>query len=432
MVLERLLAEWIPSRADSLLTQLMTGLGTLPNARMTYRLMALGALARSEAPVRAFFAEELDGERIRQYRTRLAGTRFLAGLGAFLRDFGHRGPLESDVASPRFADDPGLVLRLIRLYAQADTLEDPKRHAASRAVIRRGAQQQVRQALRQGRRWTSFVLCWTGFSTVCAALQKLIALRDENRHVMTLMVTHLRRAAREVGRRAARAGLLASADDVFLLRFEELPRILVEPRRDWRRLVAERAREREHDATLPAPDVRRGGTAVDTGTDGAPHGPDRLVGLGASPGHVTGTIRILRSASEARALSGEIVVLPALEPTLTLLFPLVKGVVAEMGGILSHAAILAREYGLPAVVNVPDATQRLRDGDLVELDGGTGTIRRLDPASGERQDAWPTPDDQGRDDEPQERPGEDIGNVVPAQVDAAQRDGRRQHEERQS
>jgi phosphoenolpyruvate-protein kinase (PTS system EI component) len=78
-----------------------------------------------------------------------------------------------------------------------------------------------------------------------------------------------------------------------------------------------------------------------------------------------------------RALSGEIVVPSAIEPSVTPLFPVVGGVIAEIGGVLSHAAILAREYGVPAVVNVKDATRRLRDGDRMQLNGATGRIRVL-------------------------------------------------------
>ena len=95
---------------------------------------------------------------------------------------------------------------------------------------------------------------------------------------------------------------------------------------------------------------------------------------------MTGRVRVLRSAETIGHLSGEIVVIPAIEPTLTPIFPLVRGFIAEMGGLLSHAAILAREYGLPAVVSVHGATRRLRDGDRVELDGSTGRIRVLERA----------------------------------------------------
>jgi pyruvate,water dikinase len=219
------------------------------------------------------------------------------------------------------------------------------------------------------------------FSLACGALQQLVALRDECRHVTTMLVAHLRRLAMEIGRRASRAGLLTDPTDVFLLTWDEIPRILVEPDRGWRALAAERRRQREDDARLEAANIVTD-DGMPAGGDAALESADEgdLIGYGVSPGIVRGRVRVLRSLDRIGHLSGEIVVFPSIEPPLTPIFPLVGGIIAEMGGLLSHASILAREYGLPAVVSVRDATQRLRDGDLVELDGATGRIRVLERA----------------------------------------------------
>ena len=93
---------------------------------------------------------------------------------------------------------------------------------------------------------------------------------------------------------------------------------------------------------------------------------------------------MVRSEREVPQLDGsEILVVGVMDPALTPLFPLLRGMIAEMGGLLSHASILAREYGLPAVVNVHGATQKLHDGDKVELNGSTGTICVLEQARAE-------------------------------------------------
>ena len=89
----------------------------------------------------------------------------------------------------------------------------------------------------------------------------------------------------------------------------------------------------------------------------------------------------MHAEREVPQLDGsEILVVVVMDPALTPLFPLLRGMIAEMGGLLSHASILAREYGLPAVVNVHGATQKLHDGDKVELNGSTGTICVLEQA----------------------------------------------------
>jgi pyruvate,water dikinase len=281
--------------------------------------------------------------------------------------------------SPRFADDPAPVLRLVQLHVRAGVPETAAHHAAERRRVRRAAMDEVKQALRRGRGPIAFALQWTVFSIVCSALQRLLALRDECRHVTTMLVGHLRRLALEIGRRGTRAGTLAEPTDVFFTTWEEMPRVLTEPGGGWGARAAERRRERERHAALEAPDlVSSDGTERGIEIPPQPAEDGELVGYGVSPGVVTGRVRVLQSIEGIGHLSGEIVVFPAIEPTLTPIFPLVRGVIAEMGGLLSHASILAREYGLPAVVSVRDATRRLRDGDRIELDGASGRIRLLE------------------------------------------------------
>jgi len=378
MILERLLSAWIPSKADRLLTQLMTGLGTLPNARLTYRLVALSTVARTEPRAESFLSRAAESATLRQYRAALAGTRFLAELDRLLQEFGHRGRFESDVMSPRFAEDPEPLLRVIQAYLRSTSVENPDRHEAERKRIRRAARDEVRLALRAGRSWSTFAQQWGLVSIVCAALQRLLAQRDENRHVTTLLVAHLRRLALEIGRRAVRDGRLAAADDIFFVLWDELPAVLADGDRNWRSIVSERRQARGRDALIEAPDLLRGDEPVDANELARSSEDDDLrLGLGVSPGTVIGTVKIVASPADLETLDGEIVVMDAIEPSLASIFPIVRGLVAEMGGILSHVAILAREYGLPAVVNVKDATRTLRNGDRIELNGTTGRIRVL-------------------------------------------------------
>jgi phosphohistidine swiveling domain-containing protein len=384
MVLEHLLVAWIASdathAAETLAMRLMTGLGTLPNVRMTYRLMELAALAMRDPRAGAFFTEDLDEAAVRGASAALAGSEFGDVFRAFMAEFGHRGYYESDVMSLRFIEDPGRVLRLIQLHIRGGGETDPVRHAAERRRARAVATADVRRLLRTGTSRLGFAARWAAFSGVCHALQRLLAMRDECRHVTTLLLAHLRRVTLEIGGRASRQGLLGSVDDVFFLEWDELPRVLIDKGAGWRDVVVRRRGEYARNAERDVPDLMRGdGSAAGDVGDAQPDGGDELWGYGVSPGTVTGRVRVLRSADDIGHLSAEVIaVFPAIEPTLAPIFPLVRGLVAEMGGLLSHAAILAREYGLPAVVSVRDATRRLRDGDHVELDGATGRIRVLE------------------------------------------------------
>jgi rifampicin phosphotransferase len=377
IVLDRLLAAWLPARAETLMTQLTTGLGTLPHARMTYRLMALSEAARSEPRANAFLVSAHDDAAMRSYRRALSGTRFLEGFDEVLLEFGHRARFESDVMSPRFREDPLPLLRIVQLYARAEGLESAEAHAIRRHAIQRAARADVRAALGGPRRLL--------FSIVCSALQRLLGQRDENRDVTTLLVAHLRRIVLEIGRRAAAAGVLEKRDDIFFVLWHQLPQVL-DGDRNWRQVIRDRRREHDRHLGMPAPDLLHGAEDEQAATASGADGHDDLAGLGVSAGTVRGRVKVLHSVTDVPALSGEVVVLPAIEPSLTPLFPLVSGVIAEMGGLLSHGAILAREYGLPAVVNLTDATRRLKDGDHVELNGLTGRVRVLGRANGTRGD----------------------------------------------
>jgi phosphohistidine swiveling domain-containing protein len=178
-----------------------------------------------------------------------------------------------------------------------------------------------------------------------------------------------------------------------MLTWNELPLILDDAKApsDWRRVVQARLQERERDAGREAPDLLREGQSgevltEDEAEDHPEHGGGKLSlsGVGVSSGTVTGKIKVAHSEREIPQLDGsEILVIGVMDPALTPLFPLLRGMIAEMGGLLSHASILAREYGLPAVVNVHGATHKLHDGDKVELNGSTGTICVLEQARAE-------------------------------------------------
>jgi pyruvate,water dikinase len=178
-----------------------------------------------------------------------------------------------------------------------------------------------------------------------------------------------------------------------MLTWNELPLILGNAKApsDWKRVVQARVRERERDAGLEAPDLLREGQSGEVLTeDDTKDDPEQcrgklsLSGVGVSSGTVTAKIKVVHSEREVPQLDGsEILVIGVMDPALTPLFPLLRGMIAEMGGLLSHASILAREYGLPAVVNVHGATHKLHDGDKVELNGSTGTICVLEQARAE-------------------------------------------------
>jgi pyruvate,water dikinase len=185
-------------------------------------------------------------------------------------------------------------------------------------------------------------------------------------------------------------GWLAEHQDYFWLRMEEIERTLMAEAEVGPTLSALVRARRETYETYAATEMPYTLRESDVGRLMPGHGlvgtalSSVLSGLPVSPGQVQGRVIVLRQPEDlAHMQEGAILVTPSTDPAWFSIFPQARGLIVETGGLLSHGSIIAREFGLPAVANIPDATTRFRDGDLVLLDGGTGLVQILDPALGE-------------------------------------------------
>jgi pyruvate,water dikinase len=205
-------------------------------------------------------------------------------------------------------------------------------------------------------------------------MRRLAGLREEHKDFLIRMFAHVRALLAGVGAELSARGLLDTADDVFYLDLAEARAALAGA--DLRETVT--ARRAEYDRELRRRRIPRvllsDGTepeavAVPTGVEGA------LAGTAASAGTVTARARVVLDPVGAHLEPGEILVAPSTDPGWTPLFLTAGGLVMEMGGPNSHGAVVAREYGIPAVVGVPDATTRITTGDEVTVDGAAGLVR---------------------------------------------------------
>jgi pyruvate,water dikinase len=185
----------------------------------------------------------------------------------------------------------------------------------------------------------------------------------------------LREAALESGRRLARDGTLATTDDVFFLSAAELLAALeASPRPDLRALAAGRRAEHRRHVDEDPPEVLHGDEEPEPALP-PPAAGRSLRGVGVSPGRLEARARVVLDSSGLEGvLDGEVVVARATDPAWTSTLSLAGAIVLEMGGLLSHGAIVARELGIPAVVDVAGATRLVRTGDLVSVDGATGEV----------------------------------------------------------
>jgi pyruvate,water dikinase len=278
------------------------------------------------------------------------GRRFLLELDAYLERYGGRARWH-ELSLPREAELPLLTFEALRLA-----------FVAGRPPSRREAPTPPR-----------------GLEDLHAVVRSAYALKELHTYEIDypgLLAT--RETLRGFGLRLVGEGLLDEVDDVWLLERSELRRALVEPL-DLRSLVAERRVELERGRVedprpyLGEPPERHERYVALEKFYGS--GGNELTGAGASPGIAEGTARLVADEQDfARIQAGDILVTTTTTPAWTPLFPSLAGLVTETGGILSHAAVVAREYGLPAVVGVAGATTAVRDGLRIRIDGTAGTI----------------------------------------------------------
>jgi len=356
----------------------LRGLAHNPTTEMDLALWTLAQEVRGN-PVAARAVRETPPERLAgEYHDGTLPARLQADLADFLRLYGHRGVAEIDLGLPRWSEDPTYILGVLANYLRLDDPELAPDIQFRRAA--REAQEMVadltRRAYRKGRLRGALV----GF--LLNRTRALAGLREVPKFFVVLILARARALLWEVGEDLARSGRLESAGDVFFVTLPEARSALAG--KDLRSTVCERRADydRELDRRRVPRVLLSDGTeptaeeALDAaGAAGAARAADgALRGTPASPGTVTAEARVILDPTGARLEPGEILVAPSTDPGWTPLFLTAGGLVMEMGGAMSHGAVVAREYGIPAVVGVPDATDRIVTGEPITVDGSAGTV----------------------------------------------------------
>jgi len=290
-------------------------------------------------------------------------------LRAFLDQWGARGVAEIDIGVPRWRDEPSHILGSLANYL---ALEDGA--MAPDVAFARGAEeadkmanQLMKRALDRG-----FVKGRVGAFAV-NRVRRLVGIRELPKFGMVRLVAHARALLLEAGRGLFVEGKLDAADDVFFLDIAELRQVL--DGKDLKELVLERRRRRQ--VELGRKHVPRvilsDGTEPEVSLSRA-SGEDGLIGTPASAGVIKGKARVVLDPIGAKIEPGEILVAPSTDPGWTPLFLTAAGLVMEMGGSMSHGAVVAREYGIPAVVGVPNATTTIKTGQVIVVHGGAGRV----------------------------------------------------------
>ena len=362
---------------------LVSGIGDVDSTGPSTRMWALSRSIRQSAALSALFDVGLEDlyERIK-VSDEPAVAAFGHQLDAFLTEWDFRGPAEWEIRALTWGLKPSLAVATIDRLRHVDDEQAPSAKNADRAGDREAAARTVRELLAADPNAAA------GFEAALAAGSLWMRGRERSRTTAAMMMHELRLPALELGRRGAAAGYLDSPQQIFMLFRDELDAYLADPA-----AFTERLREREHtylalfevvppfvvNEVAPHSEqwARRGAQASAPAEAG-----EVIIGVSGCTGIARGRARVITDPDDPSALEpGEILIAPITDPAWTPLFVAASAIVVDVGAPFSHAAIVSRELGIPCVVSVTEASKRIGDGALIEVNGDTGTVTILERAS---------------------------------------------------
>ncbi|WP_274649755.1 phosphoenolpyruvate synthase [Paenibacillus humicola] len=371
--LERLLKERAGGeQAASLLSRLYK---SLPGNVTTEMGLALGDLADTarELPDVAACLQQAEGEGFyERLRHVPGGSGFLQELDRFLSRYGMRGAGEIDITKPRWYEDPSQLISSIVSNMQTSS---PGGHRAKFKQGEADAEEAAREIVRLFRSGRERRKA----ARLVRLYRYLMGMREHHKFALIRLMDVYKRAILAEARELVRKGVFHQPEDAYYFSLEELTDML-EDRfpGNLRDLAENRRQQHELNIRLKSPRVM---TSLGEMISGKPRDAEApagaLLGTPVSAGVVEGIARVVVSLEDARLNAGEILVAPYTDPGWTPLFTSAAGLVTEVGGMMTHGSVIAREYGIPAVVGIEGATGTIQDGDRIRVDGTNGFVQIL-------------------------------------------------------
>ncbi len=365
-----------------LATHLIGAAGDVLSASYSQQLYEIAKLVRASPALTAAFNAGTSGLDDR-LKLMPEAAEFNKQFAAFISENGHRGPNDWELSSRTWENTPELALVAIDRMRLAEHDLSPAARLKDMEARRRAAIEKVLPHVK--------MMDKGNFKKAVKALPYWSRAREATRDRAIRCGAPLKRAFRELVRRAAQKGGVEDPRMVAMLRFhDELPKYLKDPR-SFLPIIQERwaLRERFAKVTPPffinsqdeVPSIEQMEAAQGQAKPKLAVAGDVLKGDGGSAGVARGRARIVLDPSDARGLNpGDILVAPLTDPAWTPLFLPASAVVVNVGALMSHAVIVSRELGIPCVVAVANATDRITDGAMLEVDGTAGTVTVLDAA----------------------------------------------------
>jgi pyruvate,water dikinase len=301
-----------------------------------------------------------------------------SAVSGFLGKYGVRGLGEIDIGRKRWREDPHYIFDVILRYLQIqDAAQAPD------AIFQKGvqiAEQAGAELSSIARRSFAGGIKSRLIGWLVLRIRELVGLRETPKFHIIQMMGIIRQGLLASGQVLTKQGVVEQADDLFYLYLDELQLLAEGDRRNWKEIITQRREKYQHElyrAQVPRLILSDGRTFYEGLTvDGEDKG--KLIGSPVSPGVIEGKVRVVLDPLNAGLQAGEIMVCRGTDPAWTPLFMTAGGLIMEVGGMMTHGAIVAREYGIPAVVGLDQATTVLKTGQRIQLNGTIGEVLLID------------------------------------------------------
>jgi pyruvate,water dikinase len=372
-ILDMICSKWLPDgNVNS--GRLLAGVGGMVDAVAGLDIWRLASTVDSKTEVKHLVLSDDNWDTIEGKLSRTdSGREFLAEWNRFMLRHGHHCRAELELYNKRWSETPDYILKFVRSHITQMDKIDPVQNFARAAEQRRQLEKQCRKHLKNPVKRMIF-------NYFLVRAQKGSVFRENVKSEVIKLLTAMRKMLIELGKRLKEKDVLKNEGDIFFLKYEEIVPIVqgnAEP--DILQVITARRAEYDKNSMVTPPGVVFGKFDPDNYVpDTIDKQTQELKGLGVSPGIATGKARvILRADTDEQLLAGEILVAPFTDPGWTPYFVPASAIVMDEGGVISHGSIVAREYGIPAVVNVGNATKIIKTGQKIQVDGNRGVVRIL-------------------------------------------------------
>ena len=368
MMIENLSQKWLGDNDE------LPGISKSPPGNVTTEMgLQLGDLAdalRNYPEVIKYLEHANDSGFLTNLPEAVGEKEILPLFQEFLQKYGMRGTGEIDITRPRWREEPALFLPMVLSYVKSAR---PGQHRRNFETGKQEAELMAARLVNRLRKKPLGFLKARIMQRLIKVYRSLIGMREHPKYYIVQNFDWIKQAIMQEANTLAAAGVLQNADDIFWFSLPEIKEIIERQQAD-QSVIARRKNKFHLDSRLTPPRAMTSEGEIITSRAAFKIPAGALAGSPVSAGTVVGHARVILKLEEAHLNKGDILVASYTDPSWTPLFPLAAGLVTEVGGLMTHGAVVAREYGIPAVVGVEGATQKIADGQLIRVDGTQGII----------------------------------------------------------